>query len=55
MYSTDQTMNHLQDFVIAHAVYVPRYTGAGKFIEESVFLNMIMGPGVAVTGDVIWD
>ena len=55
LYSTDQNMNNIQDFVIAHAVYLPRYSNGGKFVEESVVLDMVMGPGVAVTGDVIWD
>ena len=41
--------------MISHAVYMPRYSAGKTFIEEEIRIDMKMGPGVAVTGDVIWD
>ena len=53
--STDQTENRVQEYVIAHGVHMPNITEKNTFVEDIVRVDLNMGPGVAVTGDIIWD
>ena len=52
---TDKNYNRAQEFVIANAVYMPKITTLGELQEDEVKLEMKMGPGVSITGDVLWD
>ena len=46
-----------RDFVIGWCLYVPQIsTLAGKQLREGeVQLDLILGPGVSIFGDVLWD
>ena len=45
----------MQEYVIAHGVHMPNITEKNTFVEDIVRVDLNMGPGVAVTGDIIWD
>ena len=45
-----------KDFVLGWCCYVPRLEEAGDTIkDEEVQLDLILGPGLSLLGDVLWD
>ena len=47
----------MQDFVLGWALHLPYVSPKGNFHEKlnEIQLDLTMGPGVTVTGDVVWD
>ena len=45
----------VQDFVLGWALHLPYVSPKGNVPESEIQLDLTMGPGISVTGDVVWD
>lgn len=50
------TTERQQDFVLGWCHYIPTLIQNNKEIQEAdISLDLVMGPGVSITGEVMWD
>ena len=49
------TGNRMQDFVIGQAIHLPFITKEGNLPNLETQIDLKMGPGVTLTGEMLWD
>lgn len=47
--------DRMQDFVIGQAIYMPQITKEGNLPSIESQFDLSMGPGVTLTGEMLWD
>jgi hypothetical protein len=48
-------MKETKNFVLGWCLYVPQLTQADLIHEGEVQLDLLLGPGLTLFGDVLWD
>lgn len=49
-------LERFQDFTIGWGIYLPELTNSNTEIaEKQISLKLLMGPGSAITGEIMWD
>jgi hypothetical protein len=50
------TTERQQDFVLGWCYYIPTLIQNNKDVQEAdISLDLVMGPGISLTGEVMWD
>ena len=47
--------DRMQDFVIGQAIHLPHITKEGNLAPVETQFDLGMGPGVTLTGEMLWD
>ena len=47
--------SRMQDYVIAQAIHMPHITKEGNLPNIETQVDLKMGPGVSLSGEMLWD